>query len=73
MNELQIFNSEEFGEIRTVTVDDEPMFCLVDICRALGLSQASKVKDRLKFDMRGGEDGEQQKGSANMGKSDINS
>ena len=47
MNELQIFNSEEFGEIRTVTVDDEPMFCLVDICRALGLSQASKVKDRL--------------------------
>ena len=23
MNELQIFNSEEFGEIRTITKDDE--------------------------------------------------
>lgn len=47
MNELQIFNSEEFGEIRTVKVDGEPMFCLTDICRALDLSQPSKVKDRL--------------------------
>lgn len=47
MNELQIFNSEEFGEIRTVKVDGEPMFCLSDICRALELTQPSKVKDRL--------------------------
>lgn len=31
------------------------------------------LKKEVKFDMRGGEDGEQQKGSANMGKSDINS
>ena len=26
MNELQIFNSEEFGEIRTVTIDNEPSY-----------------------------------------------
>ena len=31
------------------------------------------LKKEVKFDMRGGEDGKQQKGSANMGKSDINS
>lgn len=24
MNELQIFNNEEFGNIRTVTIDNEP-------------------------------------------------
>ena len=47
MNELQIFSNEEFGEIRTVTIDGEPMFCLADICKALELSQPSKVKERL--------------------------
>lgn len=50
MNELQIFNSEEFGEIRTITKDDEPMFCLADVCKALELEQASRVKARLKTD-----------------------
>ena len=47
MNELQIFKSDEFGEIRTVVQDGEPMFCLSDVCRALGLTQPSKVKERL--------------------------
>lgn len=47
MKELQIFNSEEFGDIRTVTINNEPMFCLSDVCKALGLTQPSKVKDRL--------------------------
>lgn len=47
MNELQIFNNEEFGEVRTAVVNSEPMFCLADVCKALGLSQPSKVKERL--------------------------
>lgn len=47
MNDLQIFNSEEFGEIRTITKDNEPMFCLADVCKALELTQPSKVKERL--------------------------
>lgn len=47
MNNLKIYNSDEFGEIRTVIVNDEPMFCLADICKALELSQPSKVKERL--------------------------
>lgn len=48
--ELQIFNSEEFGEIRTITKDNEPMFCLADVCKALELEQVSRVKARLKTD-----------------------
>lgn len=50
MNELQIFNNEEFGEIRTVVVNDEPMFCLADVCKALELEQVSRVKSRLNED-----------------------
>ncbi len=50
MNELQIFNNEEFGEIRTVVKDGEPMFCLADVCKALELEQVSRVKSRLKKD-----------------------
>lgn len=50
MNELQIFNNEEFGEIRTVAVNDEPMFCLADVCKALELEQVSRVKARLNED-----------------------
>lgn len=38
MNELQIFNSEEFGEIRTVTIDNEIYFVGKDIAKALGFS-----------------------------------
>lgn len=36
MNELQIFNSEEFGEIRTATIDNEPWFVGKDVAEALG-------------------------------------
>lgn len=45
---LQIFNSEEFGEIRTVTKDDEPMFCLADVCRILEIKNVSDCKSRLR-------------------------
>lgn len=50
MNEIQIFNNAEFGQIRTVTKDNEPMFCLADVCKALDLEQVSRVKSRLKED-----------------------
>lgn len=36
MNELQIFNSSEFGEIRTVTINNEPWFVGKDVCEAFG-------------------------------------
>lgn len=43
MNELQIFNSEEFGEVRTITIDNEPWFVGKDVALALGYSNASKA------------------------------
>jgi anti-repressor protein len=36
MNSLQIFNSEEFGEIRTIEIDGKPYFVANDVARALG-------------------------------------
>lgn len=47
MNNVEIFDSTEFGEIRTIVLDGQPMFCLADVCRALELTQPSKVKERL--------------------------
>ena len=45
-NEIQVFNSEQFGQIRTAGTAEEPMFCLADVCRALDLD-ASAVMRRL--------------------------
>lgn len=50
MNELQAFNSEEFGEIRTVSINDEPWFVASDICKALELSNATVSVQRLDED-----------------------
>lgn len=41
MNELQIFNSSEFGQIRTVTIDNEPWFVGYDVADALGYKNQS--------------------------------
>ncbi len=44
---LNIFSNKEFGEIRIAMIDGEPWFCLVDICRALELTNPAMVKSRL--------------------------
>ena len=50
MNELQIFKNEDFGSVRTITNDNEPMFCLADVCKALEINNVSQLKTRLKND-----------------------
>lgn len=51
-NEIKVFDNAEFGEVRTAVVNDEPMFCLIDICKALELSNSRIVADRLDEDER---------------------
>lgn len=59
MNELQVFENEKFGEVRTVIINNEVWFVLIDVCRALGLTNSRVVAGRLdedevrKFDLRG--------------------
>lgn len=43
MNELQIFNSPEFGAVRTVTIDHEPWFVGKDVAQALGYTNPQKA------------------------------
>lgn len=43
VNELQIFKKEEFGEIRTVTIKNEPWFVGKDVAMALGYERATKA------------------------------
>lgn len=43
MNSLQIFNSEEFGEIRTIEIDGKPYFVETDVAKALGYSNPRKA------------------------------
>lgn len=43
-NEIKIFESPEFGRIRTVSDErGEPWFCLADVCKVLGLKQNGVV------------------------------
>ena len=43
MNNLQIFSNEEFGEIRTVTIDGEPWFVGKDVAASLGYGDTDQA------------------------------
>ena len=47
MNDIQVFNNEQFGSIRTAGTAEQPMFCLSDICKVLEL-RVDGVMPRLK-------------------------
>lgn len=41
MNELQIFNNPDFGEVRTLEANGKVLFCGSDVAKALGYSRPS--------------------------------
>lgn len=43
MNELQIFNNNQFGEMRTIEEGDKIFFCGADVAKALGYTNSSKA------------------------------
>lgn len=49
-NSIQVFNSPQFGQVRTADTSDNPLFCLADICRVLDL-QGAAVARRLAKDV----------------------
>ena len=53
MNNLQIFENKEFGQVRTLIKDGQPWFVAKDICTALGLGDTSKAMERLDPDEKG--------------------
>lgn len=48
---IKIFENAQFGQIRTsVAENGEPLFCLADLCKILGLGNPSQVKTTLRKD-----------------------
>lgn len=53
MNDIQVFNNPEFGEIRTVEINNEPWFVGKDIAVILGYSNPQKaIRDHVDEDDR---------------------
>ena len=46
MNEIKVFDNSQFGKVRTAGTSENPLFCLPDVFKALGLN-ASHVRERL--------------------------
>lgn len=48
MNELQVFNNQEFGSVRSLVIDDEPWLVGKDVTKALGYDNPSKaIRDHV--------------------------
>ena len=41
---VQVFNNEQFGSIRTAGTADSPMFCLADVCKILALDSSAVMR-----------------------------
>jgi prophage antirepressor-like protein len=51
MNKIEIFKREGFHEIRVVLNEQgEPLFCLTDICKVLGILNTPQVGKQLDID-----------------------
>ena len=43
MNELQIFQNKEFGEVRSLVINNEPWFVGKDVAEALGYKDVNNA------------------------------
>lgn len=50
MNSLKVFENKEFGKVRTIMTDGEPLFVAKDVCDILGLSNSRQAMSRLDRD-----------------------
>lgn len=53
MNDIKIFNNDQFGEIRTIVKNGEPLFVLKDVCNVFGEQNYRRVAQRLDEDEKG--------------------
>ncbi|MDY0215392.1 MAG: Bro-N domain-containing protein [Bacteroidales bacterium] len=50
MNQLSIIQHPDFGQIRTENIDNEPIFCALDVCRSLEMSDTEVTLRKLDDD-----------------------
>lgn len=53
-NQIQVFENERFGRIRTVVRDGEPWFVAADVCEWFGVTNRNRVMQQLDADEKGG-------------------
>lgn len=52
MNDIQVFDSPEFGAVRTVEINNEPWFVAIDICKVLDIQNVTQAVQKLEDDER---------------------
>lgn len=50
--QMQIFQNDQFGEVRTILRDGEPWFVAADVCRVLEIKNPAQAVERLDDDER---------------------
>ena len=50
MNDLKIFQNQDFGEVRVVTKEGQPWFVAADVCRALDIQNPTDAIKKLDED-----------------------
>lgn len=53
MSNSLIFKNENLGEVRVAFIDNEPLFCLSDVCKILELSNSRMVAEAIKNEFEG--------------------
>lgn len=52
-NDIQLFHSDQFGDVRALSIEDEPWFVATDIAKTLGYGDATHMTRRLDEDEKG--------------------
>lgn len=53
--QLQVFNHKDLGQVRVVGDNDNPLFCLSDVCKVLELTTPARVAESIKAEFELGE------------------
>ena len=53
MNELKVFQNDQFGAVRVIPRDGEPWFVAADVCRVLEIGNSRMATERLDKDEKG--------------------
>lgn len=54
MQVFDILGNSQLGEVRTVTINDEPWFVAADVCAYFGVTNRNRVMQQLDADEKGG-------------------
>lgn len=54
MNEIKVFENQQFGQVRSIVKDGEPWFVAADVCNYFGVTNRNRVMQDIDKDEKGG-------------------